>query len=181
MSTALVALVLLPIAVALVAGLITLLARPLVTPAVAALERARFQRCLARTARGDAHLQLRQVEAALREFEVAFCLMIVRADARLADKITRHHTGLLSRLLSVADDLPAQGVRLLALAKVDRLLDRRGEMQRGYLQLRSRPLRDGRRLQLERELRRNTRDMRAAVHELVADLEVISARKVAVQ
>jgi hypothetical protein len=179
MSTWLVALVLLPIALVLVAGLLSLLARPLITPAVAALERARFRRCLARAARGDAHLQEHQTEAALREFEAAFCLMIVRADARLAEQIPRHHTGVLSRLLSLTDDLPHQRVRLLALAKVDRLLDRRMEMQRAYLQLRNRPLRDARRLQLERELRRNARDTRSAVRELVADLQLITARKVA--
>src|SRR2546430_2661057 len=62
MSTWLVALVLLPIALVLVLGLVSLLARPLVVPAFAALERARFQRCLARAARGDAHLQERQIE-----------------------------------------------------------------------------------------------------------------------
>jgi hypothetical protein len=181
MSTWLVALVLLPLALALIAGLITLLARPLLAPALAGLERARLQRCLARSARGDALLQGRQVEAALREFEAAFCLVIVRGDARIAEQITRHHTALLARLLSVADDLPAQRVRLLALAKVDRLLDRRGEMQRAYLQLRSRPLRDGRRMQLERELRRNARETRGAVRELIADLQLITARKVAYQ
>ncbi len=181
MSTVIVALVLLPIALALVAGLIVLLAGPLVAPAIAAVERARFQRCLARSARGDAHVQNGQTEAALREFEAAFCLMIVRADGRLAEQIGRHHVGLLSRLLSLADDLPQGRVRLLALAKVDRLLDRRGEMQRAYLQLRRRPLRDGRRLQLERELRRNARDTRGAVRELIADLQVITARKVAYQ
>jgi len=181
MSTWLVALVLLPIALVLVVGLVALLARPLVTPALAALERARFQRCLARAARGDAHLQERQTEAALRELEAAFCLIIVRAEPRLADQIPRHHTGLLSRLLSVADELPSQRVRLLALAKVDRLLARRSEMQRAYLQLRSRPLRDARRLQLERGLRRNARETRAAVRELIADLQVINSRKVAYQ
>jgi len=181
MSTLIVALLLLPIAVALLAGLVTLLARPLVTPAIAALEGARFRRCLTRVARGDLQLQGRQIEAALREFEAAFCLLIVRVDARLAEQIARHHTGLLSRLLSVADDLPQQRVRLLALAKVDRLLDRRGDMQRAYLQLRNRPLRDGRRLQLERELRRNARETRAAVRELIADLQLLSGRKVAYQ
>jgi hypothetical protein len=180
-SIVIVALILLPIALALVAGLVLLLARPLVIPALAALERARFERCLARSARGDALLQARQVDAALRELEGAFCVMIVRADPRLAERISRHHTGLLSRLLSIADDLPHGRVRLLALAKVDRLLDRRAEMQRAYLQLRTRPVRDGRRLQLERELRRNARDTRAAVRELIADLQVISSRKVAVQ
>src|ERR1051326_8609625 len=181
MSTWLVALVLLPIAMLLVAGLVLLLARPLVLPALAALERARFQRCLARAAHGDARLHERQIEAALREFEAAFCLIIVRADARLADPIPRHHTGLLSRLLSPADDLPPHRGRLLALAKVERLLTRRSEMQRAHLQLRNRPLRDARRLQLERGLRRNARETRAAVRELIADLQVLSARKVAYQ
>src|SRR2546426_349677 len=60
MSTWLVALVLLPIALVLVAGLVVLLARPLALPALAALERARFQRRLTHAARGDAHLQERQ-------------------------------------------------------------------------------------------------------------------------
>lgn len=181
MSTVVVALLLLPVALALLVGLLVLLARPLLGPAFAAFERARFQRCLARSARGDTHLQSRQVEAALREFEGAFCLLIVRADPRLAERIARHHVGLLSRLLSVADDLPQGRVRLLALAKVDRLLDRRNDMQRAYLQLRNRPLRDARRLQLERELRRNSRDLRGAIRELIADLQLISGRSVAYQ
>jgi hypothetical protein len=181
MSTILVALVLVPVALALVAGLVLLLARPLVPPLLAMIERARFQRALARAARGDAHLHARQFDAALRELEGAFCLITVRSDARLVEQITRHHVGLLSRLLSVTDDLPPQRVRLFALAKVDRLLDRRGEMQRAYLQLRTRPLRDGRRLQLESELRRNARETRAAVRELIADLQVLSGRKVAYQ
>ena len=181
MSTVLVALVLLPVAVALLVGLIALLARPLVVPAVGAMERSRLRRCLARAAAGDAQLKAKQVPAALAEFEAAFCLLTVRADARLPELIARHHTGLLSRLLSVADDLPQQGVRLLALAKVDRLLERRSEMQRAYLQLQTRPWRDARRLQLERELHRNSRATRAAVRELVADLQLLSGRKVAYQ
>ena len=181
MSTVVVALVLVPVALALVVVLVMLLGRPLAAPALSWLERRRFRRCLARCARGDAHFHGRQVEPALREFEASFCLLTVRADSRLVEQVARHHVGLLSRLLAVADDLPQQRVRLLALAKVERLLSRRGDMQRAYLQLRSRPLRDGRRLQLERELRRNARDTRAAVRELMADLQVISARKVAYQ
>ncbi|MFN8543227.1 MAG: hypothetical protein U0807_03360 [Candidatus Binatia bacterium] len=181
MSTAVVAFVLLPLALALVLVLIALLARPLVTPVLGAIERARFQRALARAARADAFLHVRQVDAALRELEGAFCLLVVRADQRLVDQIARHHDGLLSRLLAVADDQPQRRVRLFALKKVDRLLERRGEMQRGYLQLRMRSVRDTRRLQLERELHRNTVETRAALHELIADLQVLGARKVAYQ
>jgi len=181
MSTVIVALVLLPIALALVAALLLLLARPLLVPALGAIERARFRRCLARATRGDAHLQAHQVEAALRELEAAFCLMTVRADVRLAEQIARHHVGLLSRLLAVVDDLPRQRVRLLALAKVERLLARRSDMQRAYLQLANRPPRDARRRQLGQELRRNAGETRGAVRELIGDLQVISARKVAYQ
>jgi len=180
-STVVVALVLLPVALALVSGLLLLLFRPLSTPLAAAIERMRFRRRLLRVARAEAHLQAGQTEAALREFEAAFCLMVVGADARLPDQIARHHAGLLSRLLAVADDVPQQRVRLLALAKVDRLLNRRNDMQRAYLQLRGRPLRDGRRLQLGRELRLNGSETRAAVRELIADLQVITTRKVAYQ
>jgi hypothetical protein len=181
MSTVIVALLLLPIALALVVALLALLARPLLVPVIAWFERGRFQRCLARAARGDAHLQAHNVEAALREFEAAFCLMTVRADPRLAEQMARHHIGLLSRLLAVVDDLPRQRVRLLALAKAERLLGRRAEMQRAYLQLASRPPRDVRRRQLGQELRRNAGETRRAVRELIGDLQLISSRKVAYQ
>ncbi len=180
-STVVVAVIVVPLALALAVGLSLLIVRPLLTPARAALERARFQRCLARCARADGHLEAHRRELALHELEAAFCVQIVRADPTLAEQIARHHTGLLGRFLSVADDLPHERVRLLALAKVDRLVERRREMQHAYLQLRSRSWRDGRRQQLERELRRNGRELRVAVRELIADLLVLGARKVAYQ
>lgn len=181
MSTLIVAFILLPVALALGVGIVVLLARPLVAPVIAARERWWFRRCVTHGLRGDTRLREQQLEPALREMEQAFCMLIVRADPRLPDQIDRHHAGLLARLLTVADDLPQGRVRLLALAKVDRLLDRRSEMQRAYTQLRTRPFRDARRVQLERELRRNARDTRVAVRELIADLQLLSTRKVAYQ
>ena len=181
MTTALVGLVLLPLGLVLALALLALLAWPLVSPTLGAVERARLHRCAARTARADAHLEAREIDAALQELEGSFCLMIVRADPRLVDEIARHHVGILSRLLSIADSSPEQRVRLLALAKVDRFLDRRDEMQRAHLQLRHRSVRDGRRIQIERELRRNAHETRAAVRELIADLQVLSLRRVAYQ
>jgi len=180
MSTALVALVLLPVAVGLVALLLALIAQPLIGPALRAFERARLRRCTLRAARADRLLSTQQRDGALRELEAAFCLMIVRADPTLVGEISRHHVGVLSRLLTIADQSP-QRVRLLALAKVDRLLDRRQEMQRAHLQLRSRSLRDGRRIQLERELRRNAKEIRTAVRELVADIHLLANRRAAIQ
>lgn len=172
MSTALVALVFLPLGLALTGVLLMLLTRPMIGPAIAAIERARLAQRLARAARADAHLRTGDTRAALRELESAFCLFTVRVDSSVADQIVAHHTGLLSRCLTVADALPSERVRLLALAKVDRLLDRRREMQRALLQLRGRSARDSRRLQLERELRRNGGAVRLAVRELLADLEL---------
>ena len=177
MSTIAVALVLVPLGVAVAGALLTLLARPLVRPVLAAVERARLAQRLARAARVDAYLRAGEPRAALRELEQAFCLFTVRVDPSVADQIVAHHTGLLSRCLTIADTLPNERVRLLALAKVDRLLDRRREMQRARLQLGRRSPRDTRRLQLERELHRNASALRTAIRELVADLELHRSRR----
>jgi len=181
LETLLGAMVLLPLGIGIAGGLLVLLLHPVLPPALRALERGRFGRVLARTARADSHLKARRIDAALRDVEQSFYLHTLRADTRLADQIAAHHTGLLSRVLTVIDDLPRGRVRLLSLAKVDRLLERRGELQRALLQLRNRSLRDGRRIQLERELRRNARDLRGAIRELVADVQLLAARRVAVQ
>jgi hypothetical protein len=175
------ALVLIPIGFALVLGLLVLILGPLALPVLSALERARFARRLARAARADSMLKARRLDAALHELEQAFCLFTIRADPRLVDQVAAHHTGLLSRFLTVVEGLPQGRVRLLSLAKVDRILDRRGELEHALVQLRARSWRDGRRIQLERELRRTARDLRGAVRELVADVQLLAARRVAVQ
>ena len=181
LETVIAALVLLPLGLALVLLILGLLLHPLAMPALRALERARFARRLARAARADSYFKFRRLDAGLHELEHAFCLFTVRADSRLLEQIGAHHTGLLSRFLTVIEDLPQGRVRLLSLAKVDRILDRRGDLEGALLQLRNRSWRDGRRIQLERELRRNARDLRAAVRELVADVQLLAARRVAVQ
>jgi hypothetical protein len=173
--------VLIPIGLVLVLALLALLLSPLAGPVFRATERARFARRLARTARADSLLKSRRLDAGLRDIEQAFCTFTVRADPRLREQIAAHHTGLLSRILTVLEDLPHGRVRLLSLAKVDRILQRRDELTQALLQLQSRSWRDGRRIQLERELRRTAHDLRAAVRELVADVQVLAARRVAVQ
>lgn len=180
-GTILAAVLLIPLGGALVLGLLVLILGPLALPALAALERARFARHLARAARADSLLKGRRIDGALHELEQAFCTFTVRADPRLVEQVAAHHTGLLSRFLMVVEGLPQGRVRLLSLAKVDRILDRRGELEHALVQLRNRSWRDGRRIQLERELRRTARDLRGAVRELVADVQVLAARRVAVQ
>ena len=181
LDTVFAALVLLPLGLGLVVVILVLLLHPLAIPALRALERARFARRLARAARADSLLKARRVDGALRELEQSFCLFTIRADPRLLEQISAHHTGLLSRFLTLIEDLPQGRVRLLSLAKVDRILDRRGDLEAALLQLRNRSWRDGRRIQLERELRRNAHDLRAAVRELIADVQLLAARRVAVQ
>lgn len=179
MSTALVALVLLPLALTLVVGVALLLAGPFLGPVLGALERQGLRRCHQRLARADAALARGDRDGALRELEHAFWLGTVRSDPRLLEDVGRLHAGILSRILAVTDE-PRQGrIRLLAFAKVDRLLDHRVELQRARLQLRSRSVRDGRRIQLEHELRRNARAIRQAVRELIADVQVLAARRLA--
>src|SRR5262252_1366188 len=97
LSTALAALVLLPIGVGLVALVGGLLLGPLLRPGLTAFGRARFARCLARTARADSLLKAGRRDAALRDLEQAFCWFVPR-DARLVEQIAAHHTGLLSRI-----------------------------------------------------------------------------------
>jgi hypothetical protein len=174
-------LILLPLGAAIVVALLALLMSPLALPALRAIERARFARRLARTARADSALKGHRVDGALRDLEQSFCLFTVRADPRLVDQVAAHHTGLMSRFLTIVETLPHGRVRLLSLAKVDRILARRRQLEDALLQLRNRSWRDGRRIQLERELRRSAHDLRAAVRELVADVQLLAARRVAVQ
>jgi len=177
MSTLLVALVLIPVATALVALVLYLLARPLLVPGLSALERLRLRRSIGRAARCDAYLSAGRLDAALRELEQSFCLMTVRGDPATIDQLAAHHVGLLSRALAIADTAPDGRVRLLAVAKVERLLDRRHAMLRAALQLQGRPAGDTRRAQITRELHRNGRSIRAAVRELTADLQLLRERR----
>jgi hypothetical protein len=177
MSTLLVALVLVPIATGLVALVLYLLARPLLAPGISALERLRLGRAIARASRCDAHLTAGRLDAALRELEQSFSLMTVRGDPSTLEQLTAHHVGLLSRALAIADTGPVGRVRLLAVAKVERLLDRRHAMLRAALQLQGRPAGDARRVQIARELARNGRSIRAAVRELTADLQLLRERR----
>ena len=177
MSTAFVGLLLVPLAMGLVAGLLLLLGRPLAGPARALWEGQRLRLARHHAASCDAHLAAGQPEQALRALEQAFCLITVRTGSEMLDAIAAHHLGLLSRVLTIADASPTQRIRPLALAKVERLLERRREMQRALLQLQGRPAADERRAQLSDALRQNTTDARAAVRELTADLQLIREQR----
>jgi len=163
MTTILLGILLGAAGVGVVAVAILLLVGPVRRPLFAAVDRAQLRRCLTRQRRGDARLAANDTAGALREFTAAFCFIVPRAGVQLIADITRLHTGLLSRFVTIGDDLPGNRVQLLALAKVERLLDQWTEAQRRAVRA-SGGASDG------RDLRRLRRLAQEAIHELSADL-----------
>jgi hypothetical protein len=160
MTTMLLGFVLGVLGLAVTAVALLLILGPLRRPLFASIERAKVRRCLARRGRGDARLAARDVDGALREFAGAFCFVVPRADPGLTTDIARLHTGLLSRFVSIGDDLPGERVQFLALAKVERLLEQWNDMQR----------RRARGAPQTAELERHRRLTQQAIRELVSEL-----------
>ena len=141
------------------------------------LERQQFERHVQHAQRGDRYLQDGAVSQALSEFEAAFYPHPPQS-AAMAKAIANHHTGLLSRLIAAADQVQGERVRLISLAKADRLFHERAALQRRHLALRQSGSRQRLRA-LEQELRTNSRELRAALSALTA--EIASARAVRYQ
>ncbi len=146
-------------------------ARP---PLGAFLERQQFTRHVARAQRGDQRLRDGDVGGALAEFEAALYPHPPHS-AVLARAIADHHTGLLSRLMAAADAVQGRRVRLISLAKADRLFHERAALQQRYVALRQSGSRQRLR-QLEQEFRFNTRDLRTTLGAL--STEIASTRAV---
>ena len=132
-------------------------------------ERAAFQRCGVRCTRGDELLEKGDHAGAMQAFADAFFLRPVRCDADLLSDIANYHTGLLSRLLTIADELGKGRVRLLSLARTDRLLAERLEIQLDYFRARKRNDRERMR-DIEHRLRENQTQVRTAVTRLVEEI-----------
>jgi hypothetical protein len=173
MLNALLATVLVFISVGLLLYLIGLLFNAASLPLGGLLERQRFARYVARARRCDALMQQGQTEQALRLLRAAFYLHPV-SNRSLASDVTNHHTGLLSRLISITSDVQGGTVRLLSLAKTDRLLTERSELQRRYFAAKQGP-RSQRLRDLQQQLHENSRELEAALQQLVA--EVHAARQ----
>lgn len=173
MLNALLATVLVFASIGLLLYLVGLLFNAASLPLGGLLERQRFARYVARARRCDAFMQHGDVDAALEQLRAAFYLHAV-ANRSLATAVANHHTGLLSRLISITSDLQGGSVRLLSLAKTDRLLTERSELQRRYFAAKQSP-RSERRRELRRQLEANGRDLEAALQQLIA--EVRAARQ----
>ena len=132
-------------------------------------ERAAFQRCSARCARGDELFEKGDYAGAMQAFAEAFFLRPVRREADLLSDIANYHTGLLSRLLTIADELGKGRVRLLSLARTDRLLAERLEIQLDYFRATKRGDRERLR-DIERRLRENQTQVRTVITRLVEEI-----------
>jgi hypothetical protein len=146
-------------------------------PLGAFFERQQFERHGARLQRGDRLLHEGALGPALAEFEAAFYPYPPHS-AAMAKTIANHHTALLSHLIVAADRVQGERVRLISLAKVDRLFHDRAALQHRYVALRQSGSRQRLRA-LEQELRANTRELRATLGALTA--EIASTRAVRYQ
>lgn len=100
-------------------------------------ERAAFRRQSLRCQRGDELLAQGDLAGAVRAFGSAFFLRPVRQDSSLLTEVGKYHTGLLNRLLTVADEMDTGRPRLPSLADTDRLLAERLEIQLDYFRKRN--------------------------------------------
>jgi hypothetical protein len=167
----LLAIVLLVVSLALVYYVTTLLWHAARFPLGKMLERRRAERYFDHARRGDRYLENGSLRAALREYEAAFCPHAAR-DTDLARAISNHHTGLLSRFIAAADHLQGKRVRLMSLAKADRLFQERSVLQRRYLTLVNSGSR--RRLQAaDRELRANAKELRSTLATLTQEITTV--------
>ena len=128
-------------------------------------ERAAFRRQSLRCQRGDELLERGDLTGAVRAFGSAFFLKPIRQDSSLLTEVGKYHTGLLNRLLTVADELDTGRLSLPALADTDRLLAERLEIQLDAFRERagaSRPSAD-----VEPRLKENERQLRSAIDRLL--------------
>jgi hypothetical protein len=129
------------------------------------LERQRIRIYLARANLGDRHLNSGNLDRALAEFQAAL-YPHPTFSRELAKLVAAHHTGLLSRFVAAADRLQDDRVRLISLAKADRLLQERIALQRRYLEARGASRRG-----IRRQFSDNTDDLRITLAKLAAEIK----------
>lgn len=173
MLNALLAVVLGVLALGLLAYIGALFLGALGGPLGGYLERRRFEQRVARAKRIDDLLQRGQVDDALALVLGSFYLSSLRSSG-LAGAVANHHTGLLSRLITLTSEAQGGSVRLLSLAKTDRLLAERATLQKRYAAVAQGAPAERRRA-VRQQLEVNRRALQAALEQLVE--EVRTARQ----
>jgi hypothetical protein len=173
MMNLLLALVLGGVAVALLAYIVALVFGAMSSPLGAYFERQKFARRVARARACDQLLQQNKVDEALSLLLDSFYLATVR-NRGLSSAVANHHTGLLSRLIALTSDAEGGTVRLLSLAKADRLLAERAALQKRFFAV-AQSGSSERRRDARRKLEENRRDLQTALAQLIE--EVRAARR----
>jgi hypothetical protein len=173
MLNALLATLLVFTSIALLLYLVSLLFNAVSLPWGGWLERQRFARYVAQARQCDALIQQGQTDRALQRLRGAFYLHAI-SNRRMATDVANHHTALLSRLIGITSDLQGGTVRLLSLAKADRLLTERSELHRRYFTVKQNT-RGPRLREIQRQLDANSRELETALRQLVD--EVRAARQ----
>lgn len=164
--------ILVALSVAVLAYFSALLFGAVRQPLAQATEQRRIARHLARANRCDELLESGQIEPALREIQATFYLYPLD-DQRLGAKVANLHTGLLSRVIAITSE-GSEGVRLLSLAKTDRLLGERAVLQKRYFASRQSGA-PGAVRRLDRDLAMNAQELARALDQLVE--EALAARR----
>lgn len=175
MLNLLLALVLGAVALALLAYLAALVAGALGAPLTGYLERRRFAQRVAHAERGDALLQQGRFDEGLAHLRRGFHLTPLRNQA-LARAVANHHTGLLSRLIALTSEAQGGTVRLLSLAKADRLLAERTALQKRYIAL-AQGGSAQRRGDVRRELAANRRELESTLAKLIEEVRAARQEK----
>lgn len=169
MLSAFFALLVVAASVALLLFLISLLFNALHLPLGGALERRRFTQSQERSRRGDKLLESGDVPGALEEFRKAFFLDPIVSDRTLLSPVHNHHTGLLSRLIAVTEEVHG-GVRLMSLAKADKLLNERSDLQRRYFRAVDGQRNSGPPRELYSKLKQNRGELQVCLRQLVGEI-----------
>lgn len=176
MLSALLALLLVLGSVALLLFLVSVLFNAAHIPLGGAVERRRFAARQERSKRGDRLLESGDVSRALTEFRRSFYLETIVSDRTLLAPVHNHHTGLLSRLIAVTEEVQGGTVRLMSLAKADRLLSERIDLHRRYFRAR-----DGTNAAQTRDLyaklEQNRRELAVCLQQLVAEISASRAEE----
>jgi len=169
MLNALLATVLVFLSVGLVLYLSGLLFGAASLPLGRMFERWHFARYAGRARRCDELIQKGETDEALRQLRAAFYLRVV-ANRGLASTITNHHTALLSRLIAITSDVQGGSVRLLSLAKTDRLLTERSDLQKRYFAARQGAPKERVR-ELQQRLEENGAELATALEKLLTEVK----------
>lgn len=171
MITSLFSAVIVVASLALTLYLATLLFSAAAEPLEQLWEYRRFEQHRQRVSQSDAWIEAGAFDLALQSLRGGFYLAPVR-QRRLAGQLVNHHAALLARIIALTNELCGGTVRLFSLARADRLLADRAELQRRFLRACELGIAAQQR-DLLQQLNRNGDELRQALDQLFAEVQTL--------